>query len=403
MNNKTVFTVLPFALIFAFTMLSAQEYPKAILRGDYPDPSIVRDGGDYYMTHSPFVYSPGFLIWHSKDLINWEPVCRALTSHTGSAMAPDLVKYNNRFFIYYPAADTNWVIWADNIRGPYYAKGDLGIMYVINQPNDTRFATIFNSNSVIYEKTGKTIPSVYVAYSAEPNKSLLSDKRFPSLSKHFDAARTAINDNRGLRDMVVARSAETYLMAAEAKIWLAALGTGTYASALDYINVVRKRAAYKDGENRAAYTDGGAAYPVSELKQDPIDNSLILENSYYESNNIPVATSATDLMITSTSSLPAQDEAIISKLGVSGEYNRMLCLVLNERSRELVGEFLRWEDLSRTKTLVARAKAYNPEAAPDVKDYHMLRPIPQTFLNGIQKTGQALTSEEKQAMQNPGY
>lgn len=291
----------------------------------------------------------------------------------------------------------------NNPAGGYYAKGDLGIMYVINQPGDTRFATIFNSNSVIYAKTGKTIPSVYVAYSAEPSKSLLSDKRFPSLSKHFDAARTAINDNRGVRDMVVARSAETYLMAAEAKIRLAALGTGSYASALDYINAVRQRAAYKEGENRAAYTDGGAAFPVSELKQDPIDNSLILENSYYESNNIPVATSATDLAITSTSSLPAQDEAIISKLGVSGEYNRMLCLVLNERSRELVGEFLRWEDLSRTKTLVARAKAYNPEAAPNVKDFHCLRPIPQTFLNGIQKAGQALTSDEKQAMQNPGY
>jgi hypothetical protein len=291
----------------------------------------------------------------------------------------------------------------NNPAGSYYAKGDLGIMYVINQPNDTRFATIFNSNSVIYAKTGKTIPSVYVAYSAEANKSLLSDKRFPSLSKHFDAARTAINDTRGLRDMVVARSAETYLMAAEAKIRLAALGAGTYASALDYINAVRKRAAYKDGENRAAYTDGGAAYPVAEAKQDPIDNSLILENSYYESNNIPVETSATDLVITSTSSLPAQDEAIISKLGVSGEYNRMLALVLNERSRELVGEFLRWEDLSRTKTLVSRAKAYNPEAAPNIKDYHLLRPIPQTFLNGIQKAGQALTSDEKQAMQNPGY
>lgn len=291
----------------------------------------------------------------------------------------------------------------NNPAGGYYEKGDMGIMYVINQPGDTRFSTIFNSNSIIYDKTGKTIPSVYVAYSAEPNKSLLSDKRFPSLSKHFDAARTAVNDNRGVRDMVVARSAETYLMAAEARIRLASLGTGSYASALDYINPVRNRAAYKSGENRAAYTDGGAAYPTSELNQDPNDNSLMLENSYYESNDIPVNTSATSLAISSTSSLPAQDEAIMTKLGVSGEYDRMLCLVLNERSRELVGEFLRWEDLSRTRTLVTRAKAYNPEAAPNIQDYHLLRPIPQTFLNGIQKDGRALTADEKQAMQNPGY
>ena len=59
----------------------AQTFPKAILKGDYPDPSIVRDGKDFYMTHSPFFYAPGFLIWHSTDLVNWEPVCRAVTEY----------------------------------------------------------------------------------------------------------------------------------------------------------------------------------------------------------------------------------------------------------------------------------------------------------------------------------
>ena len=99
-------------------MLYADNYPKVILKGDYPDPSVIRDGKDYYMTHSPFYYSPGFLIWHSRDLEHWEPVCRAMTKWEGSAMAPDLVKYKNRYYIYYPAAGTNWVIWADQINGP---------------------------------------------------------------------------------------------------------------------------------------------------------------------------------------------------------------------------------------------------------------------------------------------
>lgn len=105
----------------------ATRFPQAILSGDYPDPTILRDGGDYYMTHSPFHYTPGFLIWHSTDLKNWEPVCRALPEFDGSAMAPDLIKHEGRFYLYYPSADTNWVTWADDIRGPWSTPMDLKV------------------------------------------------------------------------------------------------------------------------------------------------------------------------------------------------------------------------------------------------------------------------------------
>ncbi len=43
----------------ASTSLVAQKFPKVILSGDYPDPSIMRDGKDYYMTHSPFIICRG--------------------------------------------------------------------------------------------------------------------------------------------------------------------------------------------------------------------------------------------------------------------------------------------------------------------------------------------------------
>ncbi len=289
--------------------------------------------------------------------------------------------------------------------GITYTPGvDLGILYIINSTTDNRFAKTINNNdpTILYGVTNKAIPSVYVAHAAD-GLGLEANPRFPSLSKHFESDRTAINDNRGMRDEILARSAETYLMAAEAKIRLAAAGSGSYADALTYINAVRNRATYKAGENRSYYSDGAASFPTSTYVQASNMNSFMTENSYYESNNIPVTTTATDLTISSTTVLPAEDEAVITKLGYSTPYDRMLCLILDERTRELCGEWLRWEDLSRTKTLIPRVKAYNKEAKGNIKDFHLLRPIPQTFLDGDYKDGQPLSSAEKAAMQNPGY
>jgi hypothetical protein len=285
-----------------------------------------------------------------------------------------------------------------------YVQGDLGIMYVINQPGDTRFSANVLNNSVVYSGTGKTIPHVYVAYKSgvTADGGWNDTRRFPSLSKFMDGSRTAgFNDVRGLRDITLARCAETYLIAAEAKIRLANMGSGSYNDALPYINPLRARAEYKNGESRSVYYDGGAA-PSSAPQSVPA--SFFPENSYYESNNIPVTTDASaGLAVTDIASLPAGDEYVISTLGYSSPYDRALCFLLNERARELAGEYLRWQDLSRTKTLIARAKAFNPDAAPNIQDSHLLRPIPQTFLDGIQAGGKALTGAEKQAMQNPGY
>ena len=204
--------------------------------------------------------------------------------------------------------------------------------------------------------------------------------------------------------MNLARSAETYLIAAEAKIRLASLGTGSYADALPYINAVRTRAQFVSGEDRAAYYDGGGALGASTSGQSPDKNSFMPENSYYESNNIAVTTDASaSLAITDINSLPEGDEYVISTLGLTSDYDRMLALVLDERSRELCGEYKRWEDLSRTKTLVPRVRAFNFQASPNIQDFHVLRPIPQTYLDGIQLEGKALSPDQKEAQQNPGY
>lgn len=297
-------------------------------------------------------------------------------------------------------------------------KGDLGIMFIINQPGDARYplSKIVRSTSgtnLVRDVmgTGRNIPTVYVAYPSgrTTDGALNTDlttagQSFPPLNKYIDGSRASLNEVIGNRDFILARSAETYLIAAEAKIRQAKAGTGTYNDALPYINAVRERARYKAGENRAAYWDGGNTLLSPSLQSPGVVNSFFAGNSYYESNNIPVTTAqSTTLAITDPTRLPRQDDFILTTLGATAIYDRMLGLVLNERSRELSGEYIRWADLARTKTLVSRAKAFNLEAAPKVADHHILRPIPQSFLDGIQANGKGLTATEKTALQNPGY
>src|ERR1044072_7362452 len=101
-------------------------------------------------------------------------------------------------------------------------------------------------------------------------------------------------------------------MAAEAKVRLAQDGPGAYTDALTYLNAVRTRAQYANGENRAAYYDGGNTLQSATLQSPGVGNSFYAGNSYYESNNIPVTTAASaSLTITDITILPSQDEYII--------------------------------------------------------------------------------------------
>lgn len=104
-----------------------QFYTNPILGGDYPDPSIVRVGLDYYMTHSSFEYYPGLIVWHSTDMIHWERISAALHTNLGSVWAPDLVYYKNQYYIYFPAGGTNWVVTAPTPEGPWSDPVDLNL------------------------------------------------------------------------------------------------------------------------------------------------------------------------------------------------------------------------------------------------------------------------------------
>lgn len=170
---------------------------------------------------------------------------------------------------------------------------------------------------------------------------------YPTLSKWLDPNRPSPNEAAGTRNWVKMRLSETYLMLAEA------YGRkNDFDKAAEYINIIRSRAAYKENEYRPDWAG----------------------------ENGTLASTETGMKVT-----PSE----ISKNFVD--------FMLDESGREFLGEIRRWEDLVRCEKLVERVKAHNKEAAPNIKEYHKLRPIPQNHIDRLDPVGPM--SEE----QNEGY
>ena len=116
------------ALMLGACAPKAAPLKAVIFPGDYPDPTILRDGNDFYMTHSSFKYFPALLIWHSTDLLHWQPVARAVEDGDYSIFAPDLCKVDGKYYIYYPTSNgENYVVTADRIEGPWSAPVKLAV------------------------------------------------------------------------------------------------------------------------------------------------------------------------------------------------------------------------------------------------------------------------------------
>ncbi|WPR73836.1 RagB/SusD family nutrient uptake outer membrane protein [Algoriphagus sp. NG3] len=252
-----------------------------------------------------------------------------------------------------------------------FQPGDTAAIMVINKKGDTRFTPGYKDTFA---------PLIIARHSVGADGSESTDydiSTYPSLLKYSDPFRTNFNDAKGTRDGIIARLGETYLIAAEA------YGRkGDYGKALTYVNAIRERAAYKEGEDR------GRVYYLS------------TGNSYEETGSTVGEMMATEDAFT-PGTIESQKE--IYPAGVSGKSEMFIHFILNEKARELLGEFHRWVDLSRTKTLVQRGVQFNADAAPNLREFHELRPVPQGYLDALQKDGTPLDSDEKTAMQNPGY
>ena len=163
-----------------------------------------------------------------------------------------------------------------------------------------------------------------------------SNTVFPAVKKFDDPFRASSNFNDpSTRPVVIWRFSDVYLTAAEA-----AFKAGDLTNAAAMINVVRQRAAYR--------TTNSAAQNAAAV----------------------IAVTITPAQVT-------------------------LDFILDERTREFYGEWQRWWDLVRTQSLVRRVTEWNPEAAPYIKSFHVLRPIPQTEID--------LVTQGPPFPQNPGY
>lgn len=58
----------------AFGDLGNGQFRNPVIPADYSDPDVIRVGDDYYGIASTFCFSPGMIIYHSKDLVNWEMI-----------------------------------------------------------------------------------------------------------------------------------------------------------------------------------------------------------------------------------------------------------------------------------------------------------------------------------------
>ena len=315
--------------------------------------------------------------------------------------------------------------------------GDEGIIFILNKKNDSRFdgnpygtfGRGGDAHSFVNPLTGKWVPNAFVTfqngkyvlntYTGNPSTSNV----FCGINKTADGSRTGEKGDAH-RDVIMARTGETYLVKAECQVRM-----GNYQEAINTVNVLRARGQWKKGEDRSYYTDGSMAFlkadggmtdnstaAANSVKKNKDKAGKILtnteayyatmthKNTYYLSTGIAETKDASDLQIKSYTQLPAEDEAVLKTIGATSDYDRMLNFVFNERTRELLGEWNRWDELARTGLLIKRAKAFNPEAAPNIQDRHQYRPIPQKFIDTLQnEDGTNLSDADKKAWQNPGY
>jgi beta-xylosidase len=110
-------------------------FVNPILPADFSDIDAIRVGDDYYATSSTFQFSPGEIILHSRDLVNWSILGHAVADVTaigpqmnwdsmnryGHGIWAGAIRYHaGKFWIYFGTPDEGFfVTTATNPAGPW--------------------------------------------------------------------------------------------------------------------------------------------------------------------------------------------------------------------------------------------------------------------------------------------
>jgi xylan 1,4-beta-xylosidase len=128
--KQLIMVILGLAMVTGYSQ-GAQTFNNPVIPGFYPDPSICRDGDNYYVVNSTFEYFPGVPISRSKDLVHWEHIGYCLTRESqlplkkvrasGGIYAPT-IRYNKGTFYMITtnvAGKGNFYVTAKNPAGPW--------------------------------------------------------------------------------------------------------------------------------------------------------------------------------------------------------------------------------------------------------------------------------------------
>jgi xylan 1,4-beta-xylosidase len=96
-------------ILFLSSVAPARQatYHNPVVAGDYPDPSVMRVGGDYWAATTTGDWAPHFALLRSRDLVNWQKVGYVFQTKPawakGDFWAPEVINDRGRFFVFYVA------------------------------------------------------------------------------------------------------------------------------------------------------------------------------------------------------------------------------------------------------------------------------------------------------------